>query len=427
MCILKSISHCIWSLRVGVLAAGCLGLGLGPSGSEVAAQGLIQEWEAKAVLEFPELGVQDSPFNRLFLEKAALLKEKSPQSLGDPSWPYRLAVRIAEHPELFRPVAGVGGAMGQTESGGEFGSGVMELCVKAIKQKVSAENSREKLADWLAGDRVIHGRRVLALLEADASTPELRPALAAWVRKMLQSPGHNSEEDRLWLQAFLSAEKLQEPVAALLGQEVVEFQFRLLGETESMEFAEGWLSGKPSLFVAGSKGLTAGRVRVLEKVVRNRFQLGGLAIPEFFCLQTFYAYEAVNPGEGFLLLDQFPLVQWPEKMLTGSKLPLVRFNAQKKEWVNYLSKVLELSLWMSEGRAVSMDAWSKDEVRPGALDQYVLWKSRRMDSVEDTLVWLESVAVQFGKHPSALVRDLRRVFPALAYVVKCEAQKASVQ
>lgn len=425
MCFLKSISNSECLLRVAVLATGCLGLGLGPLGREAAAQSSLQEWEAKAVMEFPELGIQDSPFNRLFLEKAALLKEKSPQSLGDPSWPYRLASRIAEHPELLRPA--LGGAIGQGESGGEFGPGIAELCVKAIKRRVSVENAKEKLADWISGERVINARRAMALLEADASTPELRPALAAWVRKMQLLPGHNSEEDRLWLQAFLSAEKLQEPVAALVGQEVVEFQFRLLGETESMEFAEVWLSGKPSPFREGSHGLTAGRVRVLEKVVRNRFQLGGLAIPEFFCLETFYAYESVNPGEGFLLLDQFPVVQWPEKILMGSKLPLVRFNAQKKEWVNYLSRVMEISSWMSAGRAVSMNAWGKDEVRPGALDQYVLWKSRRMDSAEDTLVWLESLAVQFGKHPSAVVRDLRRVFPALAYVVKGEAQKAATQ
>jgi len=422
MKVIKYIPRGVWSFASVVAAMGCLGAG--SLGMEGGFQGALQEWEAKAVTEFPELGVQDSPFNRLFLEKAALLKEKSPQSLSDPSWPYRLAARIAEHPELLREAAGPVVPSVKGESGGESVEEVAELCVKAIKQRVSAEHSKEKLEDWIAGDKVVKARRVQALLGADAATPELRQALGGWVKRMLKSPGHNSDEDRLWLQAFLSTEKLQEPVAALVGMDPEEFQFRVLGETESMEFAEVWLSGKPTPFNGGARGLTAGRVRVLEMVVRNRFQLEGLAVPENFCLETFYAYESVNPGEGFLLLDQFPLAQWPERILTGSKPPLMRFNTQKKEWVSYLSRVMEIHSGPGAAQTAS-EAWSKEEVHPGALEQYVLWKSRRMDSTEETIAWMESVSAQFGRHPAAVVRDLRRVFPALAYVVRVEAQKAS--
>lgn len=273
-----------------MLAASCLGFALGPAGGEVLAQSSFQEWEARAVSEFPELGVQDSPFNRLFLEKAALLKEKSPQSMGDPSWPYRLAVRIAEHPELLRPSRGGTGPSGQAKAGGEVGVLMAELCVKTIRRRLSAVDSKEKLEDWIVGDKVVKARRVQALLEADAATPELRPTLAVWVRKMLQSRGYNSEEDRLWVQAFLSAEKLQEPVAALVGLSVFDFQFQLLGETESMEFVEAWLAGKPTPFIGGSKGLSAGRIQVLEMVVRNSFQVGSLAVPGSFCLETFHSH-----------------------------------------------------------------------------------------------------------------------------------------
>jgi hypothetical protein len=393
-------------------------------GAEVGVQGTIQDWQARAVTEFPELGVQDSPFNRLFLEKAALLKEKSPQSLSDPSWPYRLAVRIAEHPELFKEASAGGASSAKGESGGETVEDVAELCVKVIKQRISAEQSKEKLEEWVAGDKVVKVRRVQALLGADAAAPELRPALAGWVKKMLKSPGHNSEEDRLWLQAFLSVEKLQEPVAALVGLDLEEFQFRVLGETESMEFAEAWLSGKPGPFNGAPRGLSAGRVRVLEMVVRNRFQLGGMAVPENFCLETFYAYESVNPGQGFLLLDQFPLAQWPESLLTGSRPPVVRFNTQKKEWVNYLGRLTEMYSGAGAAPAALAEARSSQDVHPGALEQYVLWKSRRMDSVEETIAWMESVSAQFARHPAAVVRDLRRVFPALAYVLRVEAQKA---
>jgi hypothetical protein len=103
----------------------------------------------------------------------------------------------------------------------------------------------------------------------------------------------------------------------------------------------------------------------------------------------------------------------------------MRFNTQKKEWVNYLSRLMKIRSGPSAGQAASPEAWSKEEVHPGALELYVLWKSRRMDSTEETIAWMESVSAQFGRHPAAVVRDLRRVFPALAYFVRVEAQKAS--
>ena len=73
------------------------------------------------------------------------------------------------------------------------------------------------------GDKVVTARRVQARLKTDIATPELRLVPVVWVRKILWVRGYNAPEDRVWDQACLSAEKLQEPVAALVGVNVFDF------------------------------------------------------------------------------------------------------------------------------------------------------------------------------------------------------------
>lgn len=409
----------------GILKAmACIGFVLEPTVHEAVAQSSIQEWQAKAVSAFPELGVRDSPLNRLFLERVALLKKQSPAAFADPSWPYRLAVSISERPELLHPATG--GAIGHNGAGGVLAAGIAELCVKTIKQRVASGNYTDKLEDWLEGDKVTKVNLVRALQATDGKDSGLRPALARWVTKIMESKGHHSGEDRLWLQAFLSEEKLHDSVAASVGLDAANLEFQLLGETESCEFVEGWLAGK-TIFTGGSRGLSAHRLRVLEMVVRNRYRVGGLTVSENCCWDTLYAHELANPGAGFLLMDQVPLSRWPDKILTGSKLPPERFNAQKGEWRKYLSKVVELGSRRNNGGFVAKDESSSKEVHPGVLESYVLWKVQRMESVERSMASLEAMMGQVGKHPSAAVRDLRRAFPALAYFVRAELQKADVQ
>ncbi len=62
----------------------------------ILARRTPQEWQLKAVSLYPELGVADSEFNRLFLQRYQEMKQTSPQFEQEPSWPVLLAKRCAD-------------------------------------------------------------------------------------------------------------------------------------------------------------------------------------------------------------------------------------------------------------------------------------------------------------------------------------------
>jgi hypothetical protein len=67
--------------------------------SEVAAQRndsseKLEEWKAKAVAEFPELGIAGSKFNKAFLAQVKSLKERNGAEMAVPNWPYIVALQV---------------------------------------------------------------------------------------------------------------------------------------------------------------------------------------------------------------------------------------------------------------------------------------------------------------------------------------------
>lgn len=66
--------------------------------------------QARAVSEFPTLGVSGSPFNIAFLTRANRLKETKSQELSSPDWPYKLALKVNDElvkakADLYKPGA----------------------------------------------------------------------------------------------------------------------------------------------------------------------------------------------------------------------------------------------------------------------------------------------------------------------------------
>lgn len=53
-----------------------------------------EDWKARAVREFPELGKAGTPFNARFLEAAKELADGKAEELKYPNWPYLLAVKV---------------------------------------------------------------------------------------------------------------------------------------------------------------------------------------------------------------------------------------------------------------------------------------------------------------------------------------------
>jgi hypothetical protein len=68
-----------------------------PPASVVASESFAREyedWKARAVKEFPDLGKAGTPFNTRFLEAAKELADGKGEELKYPNWPYLLAVKV---------------------------------------------------------------------------------------------------------------------------------------------------------------------------------------------------------------------------------------------------------------------------------------------------------------------------------------------
>ena len=63
-------------------------------GQDAMFQAEYQKWQAKAVEEFPALGVAGSPLNQQFLKEAKLLMDRAAPELKHSNWPYVLALQI---------------------------------------------------------------------------------------------------------------------------------------------------------------------------------------------------------------------------------------------------------------------------------------------------------------------------------------------
>ncbi|HWL53343.1 MAG TPA: hypothetical protein VNQ90_12980 [Chthoniobacteraceae bacterium] len=74
------------------------------------AQQTPAQWQARAVAEYPDLAVRDSPFNRRFLERLQERKAADPTYPQDAAWPWMLAREVAQ--ELNQPAASEGAEAG---------------------------------------------------------------------------------------------------------------------------------------------------------------------------------------------------------------------------------------------------------------------------------------------------------------------------
>lgn len=106
------------------------------------AQTTTQEWQAKAVEKYPELGVQGSALNKQFLDAHARRLKDSPAFFSDPQWPMKLADELAtSEPKPApaarheTPIAGTAidatsrGVLGMTEAEArmKYGTPVVEI------------------------------------------------------------------------------------------------------------------------------------------------------------------------------------------------------------------------------------------------------------------------------------------------------------
>lgn len=60
----------------------------------------MEEWQAKAVADYPDLGVKGSELNRKYVQKVSTLRETDAAFFQNPRWPYTLAEQLSKKPVI---------------------------------------------------------------------------------------------------------------------------------------------------------------------------------------------------------------------------------------------------------------------------------------------------------------------------------------
>lgn len=65
-------------------------------GTTAWSQKTVDDWQKKAVTEFPDIGVKDSELNLKYIDAVQSLRVSNPTFFNDPKWPYALAIQVTK-------------------------------------------------------------------------------------------------------------------------------------------------------------------------------------------------------------------------------------------------------------------------------------------------------------------------------------------
>jgi hypothetical protein len=419
-----------------------------------SAEGTLQQWQAKALTEFPSLGVPGSAFNSIFLEQVKLLRQKNRKVFQDPSWPYRLAQQVAASSELVRamemldaksrPAADLPQADGNMKTPTAAGpqseavagnpdrsAALAQWCLHAVEAEIASGAIKEERTVWIQEGKIAPRLRIRALRSAkvinEAACSEV---LQQFLEQVLKAPGDLAEEELNWVKAFLADSESHAAFAGLLGASEIELVSGLLAKADSPGFTLDWLGGGPGGFSPPMKIPALRRLEILEKVLSGHFQLGTMHLSKEACQAMCFRINPEVAGGGFLLLEKFPVKDFPESCLVNANAPASKFSPLKKEWVAYMKRLIQMHEDLKAGKFTPFSTYFPACVGTGGFEQFVLWASLRKDSVKESTLWVDSLAPELYKHTGAQAREARRVLPALTYVLNqqalAEARTASV-
>lgn len=414
-----------------------------PLGSSVLlarSQDVTQQWQGRALAEFPALGVPGSPFNSLFLGRVRQLKAKKSALLQDPSWPYQVARQVALSPELAQanaasdpvrsfpessaPAAGVIGSQAVSKRNEleavatEKSLALSELCVYAVDAELGSGVIKEERGVWIRDGRVAPRLRLRALRSARViSEATYTDVLQRFLQQVFKDPGDLGEEDLNWVKAFLAAEEVHAAFAGLLGVSEIQLVEGLLVKADSPGFTLDWLGGGSGGFVPPMKVPAPRRLEILERVCAGRFQLGRMQLSREACQEMCFRINPEVAGGGFLLLEKRSLKEFPESCFINSNAPASKFSPLKGEWAAYMRSVAQMLGDLKNGRFLPFSTYFPACLGTGGFEQFVLWESLRKDSPRESILWVDSLALELSKHSGLQAREARRVLPAINYVL----------
>jgi hypothetical protein len=413
--------------------------------SAAFGESTIQQWQAKALAEFPSLGVPGSAFNALFLERVKVLRQKNPKVLQDPTWPYRLAQQVASSPELARAVemvdsknrALVEASQAAANSGPassippqkleeaakeDKSAALAQLCLHAVDAELASGALKDARAVWIQEGGIPPRLRVRALRSAKViSEATYSDVLQHFLENVLKVPADLGEEELNWVKAFLADNESHAAFAGLMGLSEVQLVSSLLAKADSPSFTLDWLGGGPGGFAPAMKIPAARRLEILEKVMAEQFQLGTMHLSKDACQAMCFRINSEVAGGGFLLLEQLAVRDFPESCLVNANAPASKFSPLKKEWVAYMKSLSRMHEDLREGKFTAFSTYFPACVGTGGFEQFVLWASLRKDSVRESTLWIDSLAPELYKHAGVQAREARRVLPAINYVLTQQA------
>jgi hypothetical protein len=138
-------------------------------------------------------------------------------------------------------------------------------------------------------------------------------------------------------------------------------------------------------------------------------------------------------GAGYASVAEARPKDWPDSFVLSTKAPISAFKPAKREWVLYLKLLLEMKQEMQAGKFWE-GVWKNgpngapadtalQPPQPGCFENFLIWKTMRMNSVNEAVVWLDTVRKLIAQHPSVAVRESVRVFPSLIYLLAEEARQ----
>lgn len=397
---------------LSVLLSVSLPLGKVHANSQTNAPSSVQEWQEKAVSEFPDLGVPQSEFNRLFVEQAALLRQTNAPILQEPSWPYRLAQLIAKklsaqggteparvsegsQPQLATaPPSPKTNSAALGEVRGEKSHRLHELCLSLLEEKWKSGEIKGRKEDWVHAGRIRHSRMAEALLLAATH---------------LKGPADTNPA-------------LRQTVAALLGMEEADFIFRLLDDVEDAAFAEQFLYGRLTAGVADSVPNPTLRAGLLAKFVKSGCKVGKLTLSKSGCVDFLWKAKydnrtGISGFPAFELLESFEMQDWPETMFRLSSAPTAPFSKADNDWASYQDALRQMWLNLEMGRDTMVGVTrSKNAPSPGLFEDFLLWhlvRLKKSKQFEERHKWLKEVRQHVLKGSSPTLRERKGVIDAL--------------
>ena len=409
-------------------------------------EGTLAEWQAKALAEFPSLGVPGSAFNSLFLERLKLLRQKNPKVLRDPSWPYRLAQQVALSPELVRaaemldakkqaaaeasqkaanlvpPNAAAAQQTGAEAVRADRSAPLAQVCLHAVEAELSSGAVKEDRTVWIQEGKIAPRLRLRALRSAKViSEAAYSDVLQQFLEQVLKTAGDLGEEELNWVKAFLAANEAHATFSGLLGVSEVQLVSGLLAKADSPGFVLDWLGGGSGGGVFQMQIPAARRLEILEKVLAEHFQLGTMHLSKDACQEICFRINSELAGGGFLLLERLSVREFPESCLVNANAPASKFSPLKKEWVAYMQSLLRMHEDLKTGKFAAFSTYFPACVGTEGFEQFVLWASLRKDSVKESSLWVDSLAPELYKHAGVQAREARRVLPAIHYVLNQQA------